>query len=190
MIPFGDYCRQRGFSRQRGSELRKAGRFGESLITRPYGRTHRYFVISVEAADEALEQTAAGPRGKLAKSTLRADLPVSAASRARPKKPTSTDKLDPRTMTKAEAVRMKVAEDALAARCKRISAEIDLEIKRGEYLPVVEIEAEIDEFMAGIVSGLEGIPSRFLQHFPLATTAMVDGLRRLINEVRREIVGE
>lgn len=188
MIPFGDYCRQRGFSRQRGSELRKAGRFGESLISKPHGRTHRYFVTSVEAADEALEQTAAGPRGKTAQPSSQPATTVSLPPHpqvVRSKKRKRITDIKPEDMTRGEAIDAKAIYDAEQSRMKAAKLELDYDHAEGKLILVADAERQVDTWTARVVSMLSAIPSRVAQAgVPAAVVAIV---RREINRAREEI---
>lgn len=92
-------------------------------------------------------------------------------------------------MTRAEAIRRKACEDAELARIKRELAEIELEVKRGRFRDAEELAGEVERFVATLVQQLDGVPAKFAARYPSTTPDMVDGLRLIIDGVRREVAG-
>ena len=111
---------------------------------------------------------------------------TSAAPIPAPERPAISE-LDPDTMTLAEANRAKAVENARLARIKRERAQLEADIERGKYIDIDVAGAELDNFIAGIVSGIEGIPARLAQAVPGIQPAVVDAVRRLLDDVRREL---
>ncbi len=189
VIPFSQYCKHRGFSPQRGAELRKAGRFGDALVTKPHGKkAYRYFVTSIEGADEALEQTTAGQRGKTAKPSsepLKAEPlpPHPQVARSRKRKPITDIK--PESMTRGEAIDAKAIYDAEQSRLKADKLALENEHAAGKLILVADSERQVDSWTARVVSMLSAIPSRVAQAGVLPATVAI--VRREINRAREEI---
>lgn len=195
MIPFADYCRQRGFSRQRGAQLRKVGRFGDSLIAQPHGKTSRYFVTSAEAADEALEQTAAGPRGlrgatakpsnQLPKNNTPAPSLPPHPQVARSKKRKRIDDIEPEDMTRGQAIDAKAIYDAQQSKLKAAKLALEYDHASGKLILVADSERQVDTWTARVVAMVTSIPARVAQAGVPAD--VVERVRKEINRAREEI---
>lgn len=211
VITVAQYAKYRGVNTSRIRQLIGKGRFGDAVyhpMKADGTYSTRWAFTSVEAADAQLEAThnpekahrikaPTGPRP----APTPAPTPAPAPPIERPAAPAPTpapaprpapgvlrlSDMDPETMSVAQANRMKAVELALAAGIKRRAAEVELAKTQGQVIDVDEAGAEVEELLAGVVSALEGIPARIAQDCPEASPAVLDAVRRCIDDVRRDL---
>lgn len=164
------YARHRGCSAQAVSRAVKEGRLEGALVThttRAGRKMHK--IASVEAGD----------REWMSNTKPTADAPATAEEAATP------DHL----MSWKEARRRKEIALVKLAEIKVEADRIELDVKRGELIPIdVAREDVIDEYTV-VRTKLMGVPKRMKQRIPGFTNEMVELATSLVREVLEELSG-